>query len=268
VTVHRSNPAFRNLIARLGSAGRALSGSSLSVQYLIGAGALLALAAISLPFDLPIANYLRVHSPAGDLKRLIMMGEVFGFGLSVALIILTAVVLDSRRLGLPTRPREGQSRKEVGTGVPTYGEGVGTGVPTYSWQIAAHLAVLAYGAGLVANVLKALVGRARPLTRPLEGHVWQTFVGWLPVMSQDWGYAVQSFPSGHTATAVGLAIGLASLYPHGRWLFASFAVLTALQRIVSGAHFVSDTFVGAAVAFFVAALVAHIFANRPRRSLN
>ena len=64
--------------------------------------------------------------------------------------------------------------------------------------------------------------------------------------------AIQSFPSGHTATAVGLAFGLAWLYPRGRWLFAVFALLAAAQRVGSSAHYVSDTLAAAAMASVVA----------------
>ena len=39
-------------------------------------------------------------------------------------------------------------------------------------------------------------------------------------------------------------------------VMATFAVLATCQRIVAGAHYVSDTLAGAAIAFAVAALVA------------
>ena len=59
----------------------------------------------------------------------------------------------------------------------------------------------------------------------------------------------QSFPSGHTATAVGLAVALACAYPRGRWFFAGMALLAACQRVGDGHHFLSDTLAGASVAF-------------------
>jgi len=203
------------------------------VVHILCAAILLGLAAVSLLVDLPLARFLRLHPPKGDIRRLIMMGEVFGFGLSAGFIILTAVVLDSRR-----------------------------------FRIATRLALYTYGAGACANILKALVARARPLTLDLNSNVDNTLLGWLPILKPQWGYPIQSFPSGHTATAVGLAIGLTSLYPRGRWLFASFAILTATQRIVSGAHFLSDTLVGAALAFLLAAAVERIFAKRVLNSLH
>ncbi len=66
------------------------------------------------------------------------------------------------------------------------------------------------------------------------------------------GSASQSFTSAHTATAVGLALGLGWLFPRGRWLFVGFAVLVAMQRIVGPYHFVSDTLWGAAIGCLVA----------------
>ncbi|MCP4814017.1 MAG: phosphatase PAP2 family protein, partial [Planctomycetaceae bacterium] len=57
-----------------------------------------------------------------------------------------------------------------------------------------------------------------------------------------------------TATAVGLAIGLSYLFPRGRWLFTFFALLAALQRMDSGAHFLSDTLVATAVACLISGL--------------
>ena len=81
----------------------------------------------------------------------------------------------------------------------------------------------------------------------------------------------QSFPSGHTATAVGLAIALCWLYPQGCRLFAGLAVLVALQRIHSGAHFLSDTLVSAGLAVALAVVLFHFapvgrwFADREAR---
>ena len=68
-----------------------------------------------------------------------------------------------------------------------------------------------------------------------DGSVWTTFGQWLPLLrnSSQW----QSFPSGHTATAAGLAAALVWLYPSGRVLFPLLAVLVGCQRIVSGAHY-------------------------------
>jgi len=98
-------------------------------------------------------------------------------------------------------------------------------------------------AGLTANLVKMSIVRIRPRHFELAGDVWSSFGRWLPLASA--GSMGQSFPSGHSATAFGMAAVLAWLYPGGRWLFFSMAVLVAVQRMVSGAHFLSDVLVGA-----------------------
>jgi membrane-associated phospholipid phosphatase len=119
----------------------------------------------------------------------------------------------------------------------------------------ARVLAMSFGAGMVANWLKLLVARVRPHRFDFAGTVQDTFLRWLPLGAG--GSARQSFPSGHTATAVGLAIGLAWLYPRGRWLFAGMAVLVASQRVVSGAHYCSDTLVGMAVGWVFAMPFLH-----------
>jgi membrane-associated phospholipid phosphatase len=140
----------------------------------------------------------------------------FGDGLGVAILILVVLVLDrDRRWALP------------------------------------RLLCCAYGAGLAANGLKLLLARKRPHSFDFTtGDVWTTFGAWLPGTSvvSKW----QSFPSAHTATAIGFAAGLAWLYPRGRWLFLLFAALVGCQRIESGAHFPSDVLAGAALGSLIA----------------
>jgi undecaprenyl-diphosphatase len=57
----------------------------------------------------------------------------------------------------------------------------------------------------------------------------------------------QSFPSAHTATATGLAIACAKLYPRASWFFVLLVCLCGLQRLESSAHFLSDVLAGAAL---------------------
>ena len=170
--------------------------------------------------DMPVArycDYLRVEGRwPGDLERLFNMSEVFGHGFGVLFILLTVFVLDPKHRR--TIPR---------------------------------LAAAAYGSGLAANCIKMLIARWRPHSFDLSvASVWDTFGGFMAFGAG--GSRIQSFPSAHTATAVGLAIALAWLYPRGRWLFAFFALLVACQRMQSGAHFPSDVLFGAAVGCLVA----------------
>jgi membrane-associated phospholipid phosphatase len=196
-------------------------------QLVMGAAGLGLLSAAALFVDMAIAGWIKRGGLPGDLRRLIMLAEVFAWGGSVALIILTAAVLDRR-----------------------------------SWRVVVpSLAVHAFAAGLIATSMKLLVARMRPAIATLEAGMSSTFVDLLPLAGkwpheQAYGYGFQGFPSGHSATAVGLAIGLSRLYPHGRWLFVLLAVLACAQRMQAQAHFLSDVLAGAAVGCLVGAAYA------------
>lgn len=187
----------------------------------------LALALLALPafaIDISLARYVTEVKLPGDLRDLVRISEVFAHGMGLLLILLTIIVL------VPERRRQ-----------------------------TLRLFACAAGSGLLALLIKNTIARHRPQSLNLQewrGSVWSTFEGWAPWISGQGvgGNPLQSFPSGHTATAVGLAVGLSFLWPRGRWLFASFAALAALQRIDCGAHFLSDTLVASALACLVAGL--------------
>ena len=176
---------------------------------LIALAAMLLVAAFSI--DVPIENYLLSVRMRGFVRDLLSVAEVFGNGFGVLLAIVLVLVLD----------------------------------PWSRWRTP-RVAVAALGAGMVANLVKLTIGRARPHAANLDqaGFI-DTFGGWLPLAAG--GSAMQSFPSAHTATAVGLALGLAMLYPRGRLLFWILAAGVAAQRMAVGAHYASDVLVGAAV---------------------
>ena len=114
-------------------------------------------------------------------------------------------------------------------------------------------------AGIVTTVLKVAVLRPRPF---VVDEVVRQSISFQEALSQN---ALQSFPSGHTATAVGLALALSSIYPHGRILFAGLALATCVQRVVTQCHFPSDVFVGAVIgilSFYVARRVCDKLARR------
>ena len=64
-----------------------------------------------------------------------------------------------------------------------------------------------------------------------------------------------SFPSGHAATAWGLSIGLAWVFPKGRWLFFSLAAMASFQRVASFSHWPSDVLMGTAIGFLMAGVL-------------
>lgn len=106
----------------------------------------------------------------------------------------------------------------------------------------------------MANLGKLIVSRTRPRDFPPDAFgamsVWDTFTSWLPILNGHGGG--QSFPSAHTTTAAGLSCFLAAMYPQGRWYFGLLALLVALQRVRSQAHFPSDVCYGAALGWIVA----------------
>lgn len=194
---------------------------------MLAAVVLLALIPLALTIDVPVARFCLADRIPGDLQRVLGWSEVMAHGLGVALIaVLLFVLHPAIRRYLP------------------------------------RLLVLAYGAGLVADTLKLLVARERPRYLQPDSGVFDTVAGWLPLLNPidghrlfHWDSRWLSFPSAHTAVAVGLAVGLARVYPRGRFLFVLFALLAAGQRIETGAHFVSDTLAGALVGVLFAILV-------------
>lgn len=154
----------------------------------------------------------------GDLKKLVALSEVFGHGTGVIMVVLAVFALD-----LANR-----------------------------WKVGLLLGT-AFGAGLMANVAKFFgIARYRPHAFDFSMPIWDSFYQWFPFMSwlsQDElrQSALQSFPSGHSATAAGLCVGLCFLYPHARWYFLLVAALACFQRVAFRMHFPSDVFLGAAL---------------------
>jgi membrane-associated phospholipid phosphatase len=127
--------------------------------------------------------------------------------------------------------------------------------PSRRWAIPRLVACTA-AAGVLADVLKMLVVRVRPYDFTLQGSVWSTFGPWLPGWNA--GSGGQSFPSGHTATAVAMAATLMWLYPQGWRLFLALAILVGCQRVVSGVHYPSDVLFGAAIGCTTAFCFLHV----------
>ncbi len=118
-----------------------------------------------------------------------------------------------------------------------------------------HAAITTLFAGSVANGLKFIFTRIRPHS---DTNL-QVDDNWLPLFHGSfWDSTHRSFPSGHAATAVALAIGLSWAYPRGRYIFYGLAGMACFQRLSSGAHFPSDVLVGAAIACCCAAPMSRI----------
>lgn len=127
-----------------------------------------------------------------------------------------------------------------------------------SWRLrpgVPRLVAASLGAGLMADLCKLLVSRVRPRAFDWSGTALATFHEFLPGLGK--GSSHQSFPSSHTATAMGFGLALATMFPEGRWLFMTATTLVALQRVEAGAHYLSDTCWGAAVGYGVAFVMFH-----------
>lgn len=178
------------------------------------------LAAAALVIDLPFSQFWHQNKAPGFIVDVFESAESFGNGAGVVLLLLVVY-----RLGV-IRPRS-------------------------IWR----LALASLGSGLVADAFKLIIARTRPRDLTIQQNALETFDVWWPSFKAHTG--MQSFPSAHVATAVGLAYALSHFHPRGRWVFGGLVVLVALQRCQTGAHFVSDTLAGAAIAWGLVMILYH-----------
>lgn len=110
------------------------------------------------------------------------------------------------------------------------------------------------GAGLIGNLTKYILGRARPkLFDTLGPFDFQLF-------SFDPDHA--SFPSGHATNIFALATVLAMLWPRGRVLLYTVAAWIAASRVLIGQHYFTDAVGGAILGTAFPYLVRERFAAR------
>ncbi len=178
---------------------------------------LLTLAAIALlTVDLPVARACEPRDWPDEIHRYLRSIEPFSTPYGQAMLLLAVIVV----------------------------------LPTFKWRVP-RLAAAAVAAGLTADVIKLLVGRQRPKYFDMASDsATDAFYGLLPFLHE--GPSLKSFPSAHTASGVAFAVVLTHVFPRGKWLFGTLAVLGAVQRIEVCEHFVSDVLVGATVGWLVA----------------
>lgn len=197
------------------------------------AGGLVVLLAVLLPFD----HALSVYATGQSRAVVDFFAEVTRWGESgwllyptAALFVVTAVVA---RL-VPQR----LTKLALIETLQIYGLiFVGVGLP-----------------GLFSNVVKRLIGRARPEMFDSLG-----LLNFHPVLN-SWQF--QSFPSGHTTVAFAAGMVLTFLAPRWIGLGLLYAIAVGVSRLVVGAHYPTDVLTGAVVGTLGAFAVRNFFASR------
>ncbi len=119
---------------------------------------------------------------------------------------------------------------------------------------ASYVFVAVASAGIVANLSKYVIGRARPKHFADAGSYAFDF------LSGDASWA--SFPSGHATTAMALGVALALLFTRLRWVFLSLGFWIAVSRLFIGVHYPSDVLAGGLLGGLTAWLIARALAQR------
>jgi len=212
------------------------------------AAALACLGAAALAIDLPVAAWCKAGGVPKELQRFMNFSEVFAHSMGAAALLVTALVLD-RGLAFP-------SLRWPAVRWPSF-------QPTLAQESMARMIGATACGGLMVDLVKLLVGRARP--RAIDVAAQASALATFGIVPATGSHSdARSFPSGHAAVACGLLAALAWRYPHGRWLFLLFAASAALQRVASAAHFPSDVCFGAALGLAGAAFFLSDRHDEPR----
>lgn len=109
-------------------------------------------------------------------------------------------------------------------------------------------------AGILNNILKLCIGRARPKLHDMAGTLH--FEPFTP------GYDFASFPSGHSTTIGAVAMVLMLWFPRWRAPILALCALAALTRVAALAHYPSDVVAGFLLGLLYALFLARWLARR------
>lgn len=108
--------------------------------------------------------------------------------------------------------------------------------------------------GIATLFFKLVFGRFRPRMYFFEGLYGFNFFS----PSED----MNSFPSGHAATALSLAFALSLFFPRYRFPLFCFGLVVAISRTVTTAHFLSDSVAGAWIGIVTVCLLRQAILRR------
>ena len=108
--------------------------------------------------------------------------------------------------------------------------------------------------GIVTQILKHAIGRPRPVL--FNGFEQKS----LSIISFDSKW--HSFPSGHTATIFAFIFCMVLLFPKIKNILITVAIIIASTRVIVGAHFISDIFGGALVAYLSSIFISKNLASK------
>jgi len=119
--------------------------------------------------------------------------------------------------------------------------------------------------GLVAEILRAVIGRERPLSisgdsaGEFQGHVWRGAFAGIYHNGQWFDSSNLGLPSSHAAVAMAGAIATARAFPGSGFVLVPIALGCGITRMLSGRHFSSDVFLGIIVGWAIGSLTAAAF---------
>jgi undecaprenyl-diphosphatase len=115
------------------------------------------------------------------------------------------------------------------------------------------------GSGVITQLVKHVVGRARPkLFDELGSFYFSPFAFVHDTVSS---YDFASFPSGHATTALAFGTAIACIFPRIRVIALTIAAWIAASRFLIGSHYISDAVAGAAWGAFFTLWLQKTFAK-------
>jgi membrane-associated phospholipid phosphatase len=120
-------------------------------------------------------------------------------------------------------------------------------------QMAVYIFLCVALSGITANLLKRLIGRARP--RLFDE------LGSLSFDMLHGSAKFESFPSGHATTVGALMMAMVLIAPGYRLLFISMGLWLGFSRVIVGAHYPSDVMAGLGLGAWFSLAIAIAFSS-------